>query len=382
MAWPIANNKFISFQDAYDSPFTKHYAITPSAQFMTKTDIIYYLDVVHANLDGITAGQWAWASLLSSATVYQSAYYYESATRNNCGVESNPTTVTLIASTGQFTSTVSQVDANNQAINWVQANKQTYANNYAQCILRATAWRGITPFCIQRPVYYSVATSGTFNRNNCGSYYVGSAVTYTVAANTYSSMVSQADANSKAQADIDANGQNYANTNGTCISTLLHVGDSYGGGIVGYLLQYNDVGYDANIQHGIIAAPSDQALAMAWWNGSNVTTYKLGIDTLMGGYEATQNIVNIQGTGNYAASLCWNLVLNGYNDWALPTRSALVCLHTNKALIGNFADFPYWSSNERNNYNDQAYMEDFGSMYQGSPILKSQLARVRAVRHF
>ncbi len=64
--------------------------------------------------------------------------------------------------------------------------------------------------------YYNTARSQVFNKNNCGSGYVGSAVTYSVPANKYSSTTSQADANNKAQNEINANGQTYANTNGSC----------------------------------------------------------------------------------------------------------------------------------------------------------------------
>ena len=41
-------------------------------------------------------------------------------------------------------------------------------------------------------------------------------MTYNVAAGAYTSTISQADADAKAQADVTANGQTYANTNGTC----------------------------------------------------------------------------------------------------------------------------------------------------------------------
>ncbi|HEX2846417.1 MAG TPA: DUF5977 domain-containing protein [Chitinophagaceae bacterium] len=64
-------------------------------------------------------------------------------------------------------------------------------------------------------VFYNVSKSGTFTRNNCGSGYTGSSVTYTVAANMYAAS-SQAAADALAQADVDANGQAYANVNGTC----------------------------------------------------------------------------------------------------------------------------------------------------------------------
>lgn len=61
----------------------------------------------------------------------------------------------------------------------------------------------------------SVAKSGTYTKV-CSPGYTGSSVTYTVPAGTYFSTISVADADAKAQADVTANGQNYANTNGTC----------------------------------------------------------------------------------------------------------------------------------------------------------------------
>jgi YD repeat-containing protein len=64
--------------------------------------------------------------------------------------------------------------------------------------------------------YYNTSQSNSFTRNNCGVGYVGSTVSYTVSASVYSSSISQVDANKKALNDIVANGQNYANTVGTC----------------------------------------------------------------------------------------------------------------------------------------------------------------------
>lgn len=68
------------------------------------------------------------------------------------------------------------------------------------------------------PLYYNVPTSGVYTKE-CTSGYTGSAVTYTVPAGTYSSTLSIDDANAKAQADVTANGQAYANALGTCTAS-------------------------------------------------------------------------------------------------------------------------------------------------------------------
>jgi len=64
--------------------------------------------------------------------------------------------------------------------------------------------------------YYNTLKSATATKNNCGVGYIGSTVTYAVAANKYSSSVSQADADNKAIVDLIANKQSYANTFGYC----------------------------------------------------------------------------------------------------------------------------------------------------------------------
>jgi len=65
-------------------------------------------------------------------------------------------------------------------------------------------------------IYHNSFQSQSFIRNNCGPGYEGSSATYVVAAGTYSSTLSQADANAQAMADIAANGQNYVNANASC----------------------------------------------------------------------------------------------------------------------------------------------------------------------
>lgn len=65
-------------------------------------------------------------------------------------------------------------------------------------------------------IYYNRLTSEIFTRSNCSTGFAGDEVLFTVPANKYSSSVSQADADEKAEDEINSLGQNYANNNGAC----------------------------------------------------------------------------------------------------------------------------------------------------------------------
>ncbi|KAF2343094.1 DUF5977 domain-containing protein, partial [Flavobacterium tistrianum] len=66
-----------------------------------------------------------------------------------------------------------------------------------------------------KSLYKNLIASGTFTRNNCGAGGTGSTVTYTVNAGTYIA-ATQAEADALAQNDVNANGQAYANAQGSC----------------------------------------------------------------------------------------------------------------------------------------------------------------------
>jgi hypothetical protein len=156
------------------------------------------------------------------------------------------------------------------------------------------------------------------------------------------------------------------------------VGDSYGGGIVAYILQIGDPGYDANVQHGLIAATADQGIGIQWYNGSYVVTGATG--TAIGtGQANTTAIVTIQGAGSYAAQLCNDLTVGSYSDWYLPSKDELDKLYINKVAIGGFTGFNYWSSSELNA--STAWYQYFHNGYQAN-YLKYYARRVRAVRAF
>ena len=132
--------------------------------------------------------------------------------------------------------------------------------------------------------------------------------------------------------------------NDTTAAVVHAIGDTYQGGKVAYILQSTDPGFDGNVQHGIIAAGTDQSIAITW--GPNSVTL-MGTFTGIGtGNANTNKIVAAFGAGSYAARICYDLDLNGYSDWYLPSKDELDKLYLNKAAIGGFANYRYWSSSE------------------------------------
>jgi hypothetical protein len=168
----------------------------------------------------------------------------------------------------------------------------------------------------------------------------------------------------------------------TCTVTVnpaaVAIGDSYGGGIVAYILQSGDTGYIEGETHGLIAATADQSTGIQWYNGSNVVTDATG--TAVGSGQAnTTAIVAVQGAGSYAAQLCNDLTEGGYDDWFLPSKDELNKLYINKDAIGGFAEDYYWSSSEYDASN--AWDRLFTSGYQNYNG-KYVTLPVRAVRAF
>ena len=141
-------------------------------------------------------------------------------------------------------------------------------------------------------------------------------------------------------------GSLWVNMNGITDQTLT-IGKTYQGGKIFYILVDGDLGYDANVQHGLIAATVDQSTGIQWYNGSYTLTGATG--TAIGtGLDNTNKIIASQGnTGSYAAKLCRDFRGGGYTDWYLPSKDEIYKLYLNRTAIGGFSDNYYWSSTER-----------------------------------
>lgn len=197
--------------------------------------------------------------------IYYNTERTHSISTDNCGIGFQGGSVAYTVPAGQYSSLVSQQDADQQALDDVEANGQVYANSPENAICNpitdaewialegdsasycanvggalpahmfvmekdenphsptfgSTRWQDVGPTTkCQAGVYYNTVQIGSFSKNDCvtGS---GSTVVYRVPAGKYTSSVSLAAANQLAQDEINANGQDYANTIGTCVNDIM-----------------------------------------------------------------------------------------------------------------------------------------------------------------
>lgn len=175
-------------------------------------------------------------------------------------------------------------------------------------------------------------------------------------------------------------GSAWTNMMGGPADTAIYIGEYYQGGVIFYL--------DGN-GGGLICSVSDLAggAFLLWWNGDFITigTTATAVGT---GQANTTAIINAQGAGNYAATVCDNYTVGSYSDWFLPSKDELNEMYINKATIDSAAianggssvsNKYFWSSSEYSWYS--AWKHYFPDNNQANNV-KSSGAKIRAVRAF
>jgi hypothetical protein len=97
------------------------------------------------------------------------------------------------------------------------------------------------------------------------------------------------------------------------------------------------------------------------------------------GQSNTFAIVKAQGNGEYAASICVQMDLNGFDDWFLPSKEELALLRAQRFVVGNFSNPFYWSSTEYNSH--YAWAQNFNNGFQDYGN-KNSAPAIRAIRAF
>lgn len=137
------------------------------------------------------------------------------------------------------------------------------------------------------------------------------------------------------------------------------VGDLYGGGVIYYILQSGDNGYDANVQHGLIAQQTNEAhnSGITTWNvialNGNTITAAQNDGTLVGRANTAAIIAN-QGAGTYLFKYVSTLSINSYTDWYVPSIRELNLFRNyvyNTTYCNSNGAFPYyWYSKANSSY--------------------------------
>ncbi|MGN7786105.1 DUF5977 domain-containing protein [Niabella sp. 22666] len=119
-------------------------------------------------------------------------------------------------------------------INGTQVLAQTNMSSYEVILGNFNIDGAINVYAYPQGSYFGNAYMTQNFTRSCTGGLSGTSVAYTVPANKYYSAVSQADANQKALNEITANGQNYANSTGSCVQNVnitLYSSGSLGGSI-------------------------------------------------------------------------------------------------------------------------------------------------------
>jgi hypothetical protein len=150
------------------------------------------------------------------------------------------------------------------------------------------------------------------------------------------------------------------------------------GGVIAYILQEGDSGYNPDAQHGLVC--SITTIGSSTWGCMGTLLTGANGSIIGTGAQNTVDIVAECLTTNITARLCSNLVEGGYSDWYLPSSGELSELYNNRLLIGNF-NLSYWYYSSTQLDNNRAVYVNFSNGAIGY-LNKSSGLNSRAVRSF
>ena len=153
--------------------------------------------------DGSVSEEYTLVHKKKEQVVYRNKRQSALFTKEGCNPETEKgEELEYVVEAGKYTSIISQSDADDKAMKDIEQNGQNWVNEHGRCITI---------------LWYNVKKSKSFRKNDCDpDTEEGSLVTMTIEAGQFSSTISQEDADRKAEAELDANGQDYANSHGTC----------------------------------------------------------------------------------------------------------------------------------------------------------------------
>ena len=220
-----------------------------------------------------------------------------------------------------------------------------------------------------------------------------------VTAGTYTSTISGLSSSTNYHAKsfiVNKAGTSYGSVvSFTTAAAPVTVGSVYGGGIVFYILQSGDNGYDANVQHGLIA-PFNSISRQSTNPLPPIVESQIGLNaatisgatsdgTLLGKTNTDAIIANQGSTGTYAALYCRNYAnpasktFNSvaytfpvYNDWYMPSivelnkfRAYVWSLHPSRGSYTNYGGTLIYYNGTSGNGNDYAWGKYLSSTMTG-----------------
>ena len=181
------------------------------------------------------------------------------------------------------------------------------------------------------------------------------------------------------------NGIAYGSQQEFTTKRTIAVGDTFGGGIVAYILKAGDIGYVQGEQHGIIVSeihPINQRVEYgSCGSGLSYPEYQSNI-MVLDSTKTQRRLLSAIHNMNLINSSCSNIssvtyyvnnwMYNGYSDWVVPSLDDLYAIKSNQSIINNSLDInhqlktggvQYWSSTTYGQFG--VFQVSFGPNYFG-----------------